>query len=204
MNLQATLKFVTLSSMVVVLAATPLMAGGPFVPNVSVPAPNFFGPGPLDLQYVVGGYGGYGASTAYSASLNGHADVLRARGTYNLMSSMAARNYEEARSRAMDNAVKAIATRQERERMGIAKQEAKRQEKKEAAARLAANRAIDNRKLEISSEQEERAASRLFLARKLVENGKTETARDWLREIVEEHAETEAAVTAGQLLAQLR
>lgn len=62
-----------------------------------------------------GGYGyGYGnyhhASTLEEGMLNGYANVIQAWGVNNLLSSQAARNYEEAYSRDLDNRVKRAET----------------------------------------------------------------------------------------------
>lgn len=185
---------------VVVLAASPVLAQS----HSLVDAPSFSNPVPF-VYAGSHGYGGWGGvGTAYSAAVHSQADVIRARGENALLAGQAARHFQEARSRALDNVVKEMATRQERERMGLARQEAQRQERKETAARLMARRDRQERSVESASEQELRASSRLFLARKLIENGKGDTGREWLEEIVGQHSGTVAAVEAGELLAQLR
>jgi len=49
------------------------------------------------------GYGGYGGGTVASNYMNGMSNVIRAEGQYNLLTSMAGVNNEEARSRYLDN-----------------------------------------------------------------------------------------------------
>ncbi len=49
------------------------------------------------------GYGGYGGGTVASNYMNGMSSVIRAEGQYNLMTSAADINFEEARSRYIDN-----------------------------------------------------------------------------------------------------
>ncbi len=50
------------------------------------------------------GYGGYGGvGTAFSAADHGRADIIRSQGMYNQMNSQAMVNYEEARSKYIDN-----------------------------------------------------------------------------------------------------
>lgn len=49
------------------------------------------------------GYGGYGGGTAAGNYLNGMSSVIRSEGEYNLMTSAAGVNNEEARSRYLDN-----------------------------------------------------------------------------------------------------
>ena len=56
-----------------------------------------------------GGWGSY-SSTAAEGQARGMADVVRSAGQANLMNSAAARNYEEARSRALDNRLKNTST----------------------------------------------------------------------------------------------
>ena len=52
------------------------------------------------------GYGGYGVSTPASANMRGMSSVIRAQGQYNLATSRALINYQQARSRYIDNQVK--------------------------------------------------------------------------------------------------
>lgn len=52
------------------------------------------------------GYGGYGVSTPASANMMGMSSVIRAQGQYNLATSRALMNYQQARSRYIDNQVK--------------------------------------------------------------------------------------------------
>jgi hypothetical protein len=63
-----------------------------------------FGVG-LGLGYGYGGYGGYGygGGTVAGNYLNGMSNVIRSEGEYNVMTSQAGVNNEEARSRYLDN-----------------------------------------------------------------------------------------------------
>jgi hypothetical protein len=54
--------------------------------------------------------GSYHASTAEESMANGMANVIQSAGQANLLNSAAARNYEEARSRDLDNRLKATNT----------------------------------------------------------------------------------------------
>jgi hypothetical protein len=53
--------------------------------------------------YGYGGYGGYGGGTAAGGYLNGMASAIRAEGQYNLLSSQAAINLEEAKKKEIEN-----------------------------------------------------------------------------------------------------
>ncbi len=75
---------------------------------------------PVAAQYGWGGYGGYGygfASTAAEGYARGMADVVRSAGAYNLMSSAAAINLEQARSAYLDNQLKYTETYYAKKRM---------------------------------------------------------------------------------------
>jgi hypothetical protein len=66
---------------------------------------------PLYVAGVTTPWGGYHhASTAAEGYLRGSADYLRAMGEYNVNTSLAARNWEEAYSRSLDNRVKHVET----------------------------------------------------------------------------------------------
>ncbi len=59
----------------------------------------------------VGGYGGYsGAATATESTARGASDIIRSAGMANLMNSEAASNYEDARSKYLDNRMKGTKT----------------------------------------------------------------------------------------------
>lgn len=171
--------------------------------SVTTTVPGIPEPASVGVLYPVGTYaGGSVADTAHSAAVHGYADLIRSGGLTGLLGAQAARHYQEALSRALDNAVKRITTRQTVERLALARQEAERLERKETAARLAANRAEDYRAFESASEPELRASNRLFLARKLIAEGKFEAAREWLTDIVQHYPRTAAAGEAGALLRQ--
>jgi hypothetical protein len=150
------------------------------------------------------GFGfGFGATTAFESFARGKADLIRARGESNVLNSQALQNLEEARSRALDNEVKELATRQEKQRMGQARLAAEAEQRKADHERYLANHERLERTGDGAATVEKRAASRLQLARKLIENGKTATARGWLTGLVEQYPETDAALAAAELLASL-
>ncbi len=70
---------------------------GVLVPLVAVG--QWFAPAPY-------GFGGFGASTAAESYQRGFADVVRSAGQANLMDSMAAQNYEQARAMDIENRLK--------------------------------------------------------------------------------------------------
>lgn len=70
---------------------------------------------PAAAQYPWGGY--YHAATEAESVANGMSNVIASAGQANLLNSAAARNYEEARSRALDNRLKATSTYFELRRM---------------------------------------------------------------------------------------
>ncbi len=57
-----------------------------------------------------GGWGGGGAATADQAAAMGMADLVNSAGSYNLQTSQAAINYEQARSQNLDNRLKGTQT----------------------------------------------------------------------------------------------
>ena len=77
-----------------------------------------------------GGWGGYGrpygASTVYGSYLRGQADLTRAQGEYNLNTSAAAINLEQARSMNLDNRVKYAETYFEMRRINSSERAAER------------------------------------------------------------------------------
>lgn len=74
-----------------------------------------------------GGYGRpYGASTVYGSYLRGQADLTRAQGEYNLNTSAAAINLEQARSMNLDNRVKYAETYFETRRINSSERAAER------------------------------------------------------------------------------
>ncbi len=150
------------------------------------------------------GFGfGFGATTAFESFARGKADLIRARGESNVLNSQALQNLEEARSRALDNEVKELATRQEKQRMGQSRLAADAEQRKADHERYLANHERLEHTGSEAANAAKRAASRLQLARKLIENGKTATAREWLTGLVEQYPETDAALAAAELLASL-
>jgi len=83
-------------------------------------------------QWYSGGYGGAGyglnlgrgggfsAQTPYSANATGMGNLIRSEGEYNVLSSKAAINYEQARSVYIDNQQKAFSARQSMKRVAKA------------------------------------------------------------------------------------
>lgn len=77
-----------------------------------------------------GGYGGYGyggVGTAFSAQENARANTIRAQGEYNVMNTAAMSNYEDARSKYIDNLDKWTQVYSERQRALAAQKEADRE-----------------------------------------------------------------------------
>jgi hypothetical protein len=157
--------------------------------------------GPVVFPHALGF--GFGATTAFESFARGKADLIRARGESNVLNSQALQNLEEARSRALDNEVKKLATRQEKQRMGQARLAAAAEQRKADHERYLANHELLERTGGDATTVEKRAASRLQLARKLIENGKTATAREWLTVLVDQYPETDTALAAAELLASL-
>ena len=75
-----------------------------------------------------GGYGGYGiGGTPYSAAENARANTIRAQGEYNQMNTAAMKNYEDARSKYIDNQEKWTQVYAEKQRALAAQKEADRE-----------------------------------------------------------------------------
>lgn len=158
-----------------------------------------FGPG-----YFYGGH----ASTFQEGVLRGQADLVRARGEQNLNNAQALRHVEEAVDRALDNHVKTLATRQEREMMArqhraeVARLKEQRQSEARAARLLAqAEAEVEVDLAELAAKAERLAASKLELARKLQAQGRVAKAREWMQQIVAEYPGTAAAREVGVMLA---
>lgn len=155
-----------------------------------------------------GFYHGGHASTFQEGVLRGKADLVRARGEQNLNNAQALRHFEEAVDRALDNQVKTLATRQERELMArrhraeLARLKEQRQAEARSARMLAqAEEAAQLDPFELAAMAERLAAGKLELARKLQEQGHVQKAREWLQQIVAEYPGTSAAREVGVLLA---
>ena len=76
-------------------------------------------------QYWGGYYGGYHSSTYGESVARGAADLVRSAGTYNVKNSEAAKNWEQVRSAAYDNRVKAAQTYVESQNIKKAYQESR-------------------------------------------------------------------------------
>jgi len=76
--------------------------------------------------YGGGGYGYGGASTAAEGAQRGFADVVRSAGAANLMNSAAAKNYEDARKKYIENRLQATETFFEMRRVNEESRDAKR------------------------------------------------------------------------------
>jgi tetratricopeptide (TPR) repeat protein len=152
-------------------------------------------------------YGGH-ASTFQEGVLHGEADLVRAWGEQNLNNAQALRHFEEAVDRALDNQVKTLATRQEREMMArqhraeVARLKQQRQaEARSARLQAQAEEEAQLDPFEQAAKTERLAAGKLELARKLQEQGHVEKAREWMQEIVAEYPGTAAAREVGVVLA---
>jgi hypothetical protein len=158
-----------------------------------------FGPGHF--------YGGH-ASTFDEGVLRGRADLARARGEQALNNAQALRHLAAAVDYALDNHVKTLATRQEREMMArrhlaeLARLKEQRQAEARTARLLAqAEAEAELDRFELAAKAERLAAGKLQLACRLQEQGHTDKAREWLREIVAEYPGTAAAREVGIMLA---
>ncbi|MGE4003074.1 MAG: hypothetical protein AB7I48_23025, partial [Planctomycetaceae bacterium] len=168
----------------------PVFAGGMSVPTGGFYGPAFFG----------------GGSTAHESILRGRADVIRAQGEAALMTAEAARSFEEAKSRFLDNEVKRLAVRQERRRLGIAER-AHRYEhiQLKRETQMALNRAArEVQAAAVESVQiESQADSKLRLALDLLQRGNVEAGTASLQEITRQFGQTEAAQQAASILAEI-
>jgi hypothetical protein len=81
-----------------------------------------------------GGWGG-GGTTAAESYRRGMADVMRAQGEYDVNRAKAAKEYEDARSKYIDNKTKWLQEYNQRKRIGQAQREQEQAEKREAINR---------------------------------------------------------------------
>lgn len=86
----------------------------------------------LGMGMAAGGYGYGGVGTAFSAQENARANTIRAQGEYNMMNTAAMSNFEDARSKYIDNQQKWTQVYLERQRAAA---ELKSQREAEDAAR---------------------------------------------------------------------
>ena len=195
-----------------VLAASTLLGLNPQA-DAADPYPSF-GAAPLPRAVVPADEGYYdsfmGGATTYEESvMQGEAALMRAVGAYELNTAEAFRSYEAAVDQALDNQVKQLEVRHERERMArIHKAEMERtrlarraEARASAQARAEAEAAMSAD--EKAAKQERLAAGKLKLARRLQARGRYEAARRWMQEIVVEYPGTAAAreitpIIAGQ------
>lgn len=95
----------TILATCLLLAAAPTAwAQSQFLPGDGTPVEETFVPG---VGY---GYGGYGSSTYEEGVQRGFADIVRSAGAANLMNSEAAKNYEDARKKYIENRLQATET----------------------------------------------------------------------------------------------
>jgi len=188
----------------VVSLASRASAGEPYSTAVQTPLPRVSVSGGGDSDY--GHFGG--AATFQESVLRGEAEVLRARGEQALNTAEALRSLEAAEDHALDNKVKRLSVRQQRElmarnhkaqvqRLKLAQRaevrSARLQEQSEAEAALSPTEKVER--------LERLAAGKLSLARKLAEQGKADTAREWMEQIVQEFPGTSAAREISLMIA---
>ncbi len=200
-----TLSRIVLSGLIAVALGSVAKAQEPVHP---LPRPVFSG----GVSVPTGGYYGAanfgGATTAQESILRGHADVIRARGEHALLTAEAARSFEEAKSRFLDNEVKRLAVRQERTRLGIAER-THRYEHVQARreTQMALNRAareLQQATVPAAVQQESRAQNKLRLAINLLNNGRVDSGVVYLQEITEQFSQTDAAQRAATILHEIR
>jgi hypothetical protein len=153
------------------------------------------------------GYGyGYGySSTLFEGVLRGRADVVRASGEAAVLWAEAERKHQDAVRLSLENSVRRLQVRHERERMGLAHRLAVQELRRNAAEARRASR-TGSAVLPVKSvlaDAETRASNKVDLGRSLLERGRELSARRWFENVVAEFPETEAAVEAQQLLAGL-
>lgn len=157
------------------------------------------------------GYSGssYHSSTAqegrlrgYGPLLYGYADLMRSRGQRDLLHSEARRSRAAAYEHELYNRVLELEVRQTRQIMGWQHRETMERLREERHASAPRARRIVSEPVDTAADAERRASNKLKLACNLQDEGRTATAREWFREIVEDYAGTTAAWEAEQLLAQ--
>ncbi len=196
---------IVFSSLLAVSVGSVAMAGEPVHP---LPRPVFSGGVSIPVGGYYGGASFGGATTAHESILRGQADVIRARGEHALLTSEAARSFEEAKSRFLDNEVKRLAVRQERKRLGIAER-AHRHEYLQARreTQMALNRAareIQQATVPAAVQRESQAQNKLRLALNLLNNGKIDSGVAYLQQITEQFGQTDAAQRAATILNEIR
>ena len=151
-------------------------------------------------------YYGHGYSSSLPEGiLRGRADVVRALGEAAVLWAEAERKHQDAVRLALENRVRRLQTRQERERMGrthrIEVQELRRAL---VASRRAARTGSSALPVKTAlADPDTRAANKLDLGRSLLERGREPSARRWLKSVIAEYPESGAAVEASELLVVL-
>ena len=153
------------------------------------------------------GYGNYPhSSTLPEGVLRGRAELTRAAGEASLYWAEAEARYQIARRRALENRLRALQIRQERERLGLAHRRAVRELRRAAneSRRSGLADAMLPEPSPIRFDTELRASNKLGLGRSLLERGREESAYRWLESLMIEFPDTRAAVEAENLLIALR
>jgi hypothetical protein len=174
------------------------------------PLPRLTVPAVGDGYHGYYGYGlGHSATTAQESVLHGRADVIRAQGENALNTAEALRSLEAAEDHRLDNKVKRLAVRQQRQIMGrnhkaevTRNKLAERAEVKAAVERERAEAEASMSPGEKAERLERLAANKLALARKLAEQGKKEAAQKWMDEIVRDYPGTAAALEISPTVAE--
>lgn len=156
------------------------------------------------------GYYGYGHSATFQESvLHGQADLVRAHGENAVNTAEALRSLEAAEEHRLDNKVKRLSVRQQRQIMGRTHKAEVQRLKLAQRAEMKAAREQERAEAEASmssTEKEARlerlAASKLTLARKLAEQGHDEKAREWMNEILRDYPGTAAALEISPTVAE--
>lgn len=152
-------------------------------------------------------YGGH-ASTFPESVLRGQADVMRASGEQALNTAEALRSLEAAEEHRLDNRVKRLAVRQQREVM--ARTHRAEMERLKLAQRAEARAARQQEQAETeaamtpkekAARTERLAAGKLELARRLADQGHEAKAQEWMQAIVRDYPGTTAALEVSTLLA---
>lgn len=178
-------------------------AGDPSATYSQAPLPRVTAPAGGD------GYYGYGHSATFQESvLHGQADLVRAHGENAVNTAEALRSLEAAEDHRLDNKVKRLSVRQQRQIMGRTHQAevqrmklAQRAEMKSAREQERAESEALMSPAEKAAKLERLAANKLALARKLAAQGHDEKAREWMDEIVRDYPGTAAAHELSPMVA---
>jgi hypothetical protein len=181
-------------------------AGDPSSSYSQPPLPRVTAPAGGDGYY---GYGHGHSATFQESVLHGQADLVRAHGENALNTAEALRSFEAAEDHRLDNKVKRLAVRQQRQIMGRNHKAEVQRVKLAQRAEMKAAREQERSEAEASLSPAEKAANlerlaanKLALARKLEEKGHEEKAREWMDEIVRDYPGTAAALEISPTLAE--